>query len=154
MFKNLILAAITCSLICTVALAKKNKEIQVPDAVKKEFAAKFPKVKVVTWEMEDKKNFEAEFTSDGKKMSAEYDKAGKWLETEYKININDIPDNIKKDLEKDYSGFNVKYAEKAETYDKGIVFEVVIKSATEKYELVFSQDGKLLEKEMKGKNKK
>ena len=59
---------------------KKDKQITVPEVVKKAFSAKFVNAKKVEWGLEKEGEFEAEFKLNKSEMSAVFDKMGKLLE--------------------------------------------------------------------------
>jgi hypothetical protein len=69
--------------------------MDVPRAVKAEFAKAYPNVAKVKWEKEDGK-YEASFKQNGHKMSVLYSADGAVNETETTIGINELPAAAKK----------------------------------------------------------
>lgn len=125
------------------AIAQKVNPENVPESVKNSFKAKFPTAEKVKWEM-DYENFEAEFKLDKNEVSAEFDKDGNWLETETPIKPSAITTEVKDFLSKNFSGFEIKEAEKKETVNKGILYELEIKKGELEYDIVVSEKGQLI----------
>lgn len=127
----------------TFAFAQKVNSDNLPEPVKSAFKAKFADVKKAKWEM-DYENYEAEFKYKKDEMSAKFDKTGKWLETEYMVLPSDLPQAVKDYMNSNFAGFEIKEAEKVETADKGVLYELEIKKAEAKYEISISETGKLI----------
>ncbi|MBK7183171.1 MAG: PepSY-like domain-containing protein [Bacteroidetes bacterium] len=102
----------------------------------------------------DYENFEAEFKMNKNEYSAKFDKEGKWLETETSIKPSDISKAAKDYLNTNFSGFEVTEAEKVETADKGIMYELDIKKAEAKYEISISETGTLISRTDKNSSDK
>jgi hypothetical protein len=150
----------TSILICLVILvsglanAQKLKEAEVPEVVKKAFNEKFKNVKEVKWSKESPTEFEAEFEAGKQEQSANFDNTGKWLVTETEIKTAELPQAVHASIAKEFAGYKIEEAEKAETSDKGSFYEVELKNGKVKYEVQLSADGKVLKKEeMKEKKK-
>lgn len=141
-------------LVTGMAQAQKLKESEVPKAVKDSFAKSFPNIKGVEWSKESATEFEAEFKNEGKEQSANFDQAGKWLGTETEIKKSELPQAVQTAIAKEFAGFKIEEAEKAETPDKGMFYEVELKKGELNYEVQFSADGKVLTKEEKKEEKK
>jgi hypothetical protein len=130
-------------LIGTAAFAQKVNSDNVPEVVKTSFKTKFATAEKVQWEM-DYENYEAEFKMNKLEYEAKFDKEGKWLETESPIKPSDISQAAKDYLNSNFAGYEVTEAEKVETPDKGIMYELDIKKAEAKYEISISEGGKLI----------
>ncbi|MBL7888638.1 MAG: PepSY-like domain-containing protein [Bacteroidia bacterium] len=137
------LVFLSCLLLGTYSYAQKVNSDNLPEPVKTAFKAKFADVKKAKWEM-DYENYEAEFKYNKNEMSAKFDKTGKWLETEYMILPSDLPQAVKEYMNSNFAGFEIKEAEKVETADKGILYELDIKKGEAKYEISISETGKLI----------
>ena len=124
-----------------------QKTIDVPAAVMAAFNAKFPGINKVKWEMENEKEYEAEFKFNKQEMSANFDKEGNWLVTEIEIKINELPASVQATLKTDFTGFKIKKAYKLENADNGNRFEVEIEEGKESLEVLFTSDGKLISQE-------
>jgi hypothetical protein len=137
----------------TAAFAQKVNSENVPEVVKTSFKAKFASAQKVKWEM-DYENFEAEFKMNKNEYEAKFDKEGKWIETESAIKPSDISQAAKDYLNSNFSGFEVTEAEKVETADKGIIYELDIKKAEAKYEISISEAGALISRTDKNSDEK
>ena len=131
------------------AQAQKLKESEVPKTVKDAFVKRFPNTKGIEWSKESETEFEAEFENAGKEQSANFDGTGKWLVTETEIKKADLPQAVQAALTKEFAGYKVEEAEKVETENDGIQYEVALEKGESNYEVLFSLDGKVLKKEEK-----
>jgi len=139
--------------ISTASFAQKVNSDNVPEVVKTNFKTKFSTAEKVKWEM-DYENFEAEFKMNKNEYSAKFDKDGKWLETETPIKPSDISQAAKDYLNSNFAGYEIVEAEKVETADKGILYELEIKKAEAKYEISISESGKLISRTDKNSDEK
>ena len=114
--------------------------INVPAPVKAAFAKRFPKAQEPKWEMEDKKDYEADFKQDGNKWSACFAPDGAWLETEHAIKADALPEAVRKAIAAKYADHQLKEAEQAET-PKGTMYEVEFAKGEHEMEVVFAADG-------------
>ncbi len=120
-----------------------NAQKQVPDAVKKSFAAKFPDVKKVKWEKEDN-NWEAGFKKDKKEYSALFSESGQWLETEVEIPVHELPQAVKDAVYKRYPNVVITEAAIIEKADGKKVYEAEIKHNGKKADLILDEKGNFL----------
>jgi len=135
--------------------AQKLKESEVPEAVKNAFHQKFSGAKEVKWSKESAAEFEAEFEVGEQEQSATFDNTGKWTGTETEIKKSELPATVQATISKEFSGYKIDEAEKAESPDKDSFYEVELKNGKLKYEVQLSGDGKVIRKEeMKGKKEK
>ncbi|HLZ16573.1 MAG TPA: PepSY-like domain-containing protein [Cyclobacteriaceae bacterium] len=143
----------TTTLFCLIILAsgfangQKLRESEVPQAVRKAFAEKFKSVKEVKWSKEGTTEFEAEFDAGKQEKSANFDNTGKWLVTESEIKAAELPQPVQATITREFAGYKIEEAEKAESSDKGSFFEVALTSGKNKYEVQLSAEGKVLKKE-------
>ncbi|MBS1586048.1 MAG: PepSY-like domain-containing protein [Bacteroidetes bacterium] len=135
--KKLILVGLM--LITACAFAQKIDVSKVPATVKKSFDKAFPGVKTSKWEIE-KKDYEANFTQNGKKMSALFSADGKWLETETDINISALPATVTKYLAANYKAEKVKEAAMIEKADGSTNYEAEVKGQ----DLIFDKGGNFI----------
>jgi hypothetical protein len=139
--KNLVILAIAFAFISSSAFSQKNPS----EIVKKEFMKKYATAQSVKWDSEEKNEWEAEFTMDGKKMSASFDDSGKWLESETTITDKDLPSSVISVLNKDYQGYKKGHIEIFESPAmKG--FEIGLKKGDTSLEVVFDNNGKIIKK--------
>ncbi|HNW51603.1 MAG TPA: PepSY-like domain-containing protein [Prolixibacteraceae bacterium] len=133
------------SLLVVVSFAE-EKKVTVPEVVKKAFAAQYANATKVEWELEKEGEFEAEFKLSKTEMSVVFDAAGNLIETETEIEESELPQAIKATLAKDFAGYKIDDAVKAEA--KGVVtYEMEAKKEKKEFELVFDANGKLLKQE-------
>jgi len=131
----------------TLGHAQKLREADVPANVKQAFAQKFPNAKEVKWSKESANEFEAAFEDGAREQSANFDPAGQWLGTETEIKVSELPQPVQALINKDFAGFKIKEAEKAEAPGKDMFYEVELAKGKAKYEVQISADGKLIKKE-------
>lgn len=145
----------TC-LISGNALAQKLKENEVPAAVKDGFIKRFPDAADVSWSKENSKEFEAEFEINDVEQSVNFDDSGKWLVTETEIKKTDLPKAVLSALAKDFPGYEIEEAEKAESSTQGDFYEVELEKKEMSLEIQITAAGKVQKKEEKkekGKSK-
>ena len=113
-----------------------------PASVLEAFKKNFPGVTVKKWDKEDR-NYEANFTKDGKTMSATFDAKGVWMETETDISIKDLPAPVAAYVKEHYKDAAIKEAAMIKT-PKGEMYEAEVKGN----DLLFDMQGKFI-KEVK-----
>lgn len=150
--KNILVVFAIAMLGSVNAFAQKIADDIVPATVTKAFSAKFPKATAVSWEKETATEYEANFKTGKAETSAKFDKDGKWLETETEIEVAGLPAGITKTLAANYTGYKVKEAEKAETFDKGLLYELEITKGAETLEIRLLADGKVVSSKKEGKD--
>lgn len=126
------------------ACGQSDKDI--PASVKSGFSQKFSGATNIKWGKENNKEWEAEFKLGGKNYSANFDNAGTWVETEYRINVKEIPASVKIALEKESAGAKIKVSEVTETKD-GKSYEFVVGKGENETELVIDNAGNVISKE-------
>lgn len=119
----------------------------VPKNIKTSFEQKFPNAEEVKWDQENETEWEAEFTMHGKAYSANYSTDGSWMETEYEIEISDIPFAVMQTLDMEFIGFDIEEAEMYETAE-GMAYEFTLEKAEENIEVAISLDGTILKQEV------
>jgi len=119
---------------------------EVPEGVKSAFSQKFPDASNVKWDMENDNEWEAEFKLNGTEYSANFENSGVWTETEYKINLKDIPEAVKTSLDNESDGAKIEVSEVCETND-GKVYEFVLSKGDNEMELQINATGKIIKKE-------
>jgi hypothetical protein len=124
-------------LINAPVFAQKLDASKVPGAVKNAFVSHFPAIKAEKWEKE-KNNYEANFTSEGKKMAALFNSKGEWLETEKAIEKNELPAGVLAYVQKNYKGAIKETARIEKVND--VNYEVNVNST----DLIFDSKGNFL----------
>ncbi len=151
--KKLMIVVIAVTLL-TTAQAQKISADKVPSAVSAAFKTKFPKAEKVTWEMENPKEYEANFKVNSAEQSAVFDAVGNWMVTETEIKVAELPKAVSQTLSKKFSGYKIKEAEKVEKKGTGNCFEAEIEKEGKTLEVVLSPTGEVLDKKEKQKDKK
>lgn len=124
-----------------------------PAKVAESFQAKFPTAKSVKWEMENDKEWEAEFKMDGKEYSANFDLDGTWMETEWEIKKSELPEMVKATLKNDFTGFEIEEIEMCEKPNfRGYALE--LEKGEQKFDIVFDENGKVISKKEITENEK
>lgn len=124
---------------------------EVPADVKTAFSQKFPDASKVKWSMESETEWEAEFKMDGKEYSANFDTKGTWLETEYKVEMKDLPDAVKNTLKSEFEGYEIEEIEMVETAD-GKFYELEIEKDDKEMEILIDLNGKVIKKELENED--
>lgn len=126
----------------------------VPKVVQDAFLAKFPQAKHVQWEEEEDGEYEAEFKMGKQEMSANFKGDGSWLETETEIKKSKLPKAVKKAIAVQFRGFEIEEAEKVETPDLPLAYEIELKNKAKQTEIeaVFDVKGALLMQEKEKEN--
>jgi len=149
MKKKLILSIVAAMVCCTISYSQKLPESKVPAAVKAAMARKYPGVTKINWTTEEK-DFESEFTKDGKEMSAIFNPSGTWKETETAIALKELPQPVKQYIDQHFKGKKVKEAAMINKADGSVVYE----AEADNTDYVFEANGKLINKEKEGKKGK
>lgn len=126
---------------------KSEKQIVVPEIVKKAFDTKFANATEVEWGMEKPGEYEVEFELNSTDMSALFDTKGVLIETETEIKKSDLPNQALTLISTNYKEFKVSKIEKLVNKDGVVTFEATVKNKSKAFELVFDSNGKLLKKE-------
>jgi uncharacterized membrane protein YkoI len=142
--KNLIFVLSLIAFFSLNACGQTDKDV--PANVKTAFLQKFPNAIKVKWDNEEQHKWEAEFKMDGKEYSANFDTTGVWKETEFEINVKEIPAAVKTTLDKEFAGYKIKESEISET-PGGKVYEFELKKSGEDLEVVIDLNGKVISKD-------
>ena len=129
---------------CVVAIACAQK-LNVPEAVKSAFTAKFPDATDVKWEKENSKELEANFKLNNTNVSANFGLDGSWVETETTIAASELPVAISSAINKKYPGAVFTRTEKIEKPGGKVLYEANIKVNGKKKELELNADGSFAE---------
>ena len=138
---------------------KKIDRAAVPAAALAAVAKKYPGAKMVAFEEaeeEGKKLYEIGIESGTTKMDVELTADGKIENEETVITNAELPASVKAGLgSSKYKGWKVDKIEKVVKEEKtdNPLYELVVKSKSKKFEVVFDKDGKLTKEEDKGKEK-
>jgi uncharacterized lipoprotein NlpE involved in copper resistance len=137
--KKYFLLMITMLAITLSALA-----INVPKAVSDAFTKKFPGATNVKWDKENKNEYEAEFTLNGKSGSANFLTDGSWVETEMEINVSDLPAAASTSVKTKYPGATIIKVYKLDNAKGELTYEAELKTGNKKKEMVLKADGTIV----------
>lgn len=119
---------------------------KVPEKVLASFEQKFPGAKNVEWDMENDSEWEAEFIMDEVEYSSNFTNDGQWTETEFELNISELPEEVQLVIASNYSDYNIEAIESSETKE-GIVYEIALEKGEINVELTISKEGVIVKKE-------
>lgn len=118
--------------------------IDVPKAVTDAFAKKFPGATNVKWDKENKNEYEAEFTLNGKSASANFLTDGSWVETEMEINVSDLPVAAATSIKTKYPAAIIIKVYKIDNAKGDLAYEAEIKTGNKKKEMILKEDGTIV----------
>ncbi len=144
--KHLILVILGTLGVTFSLMAQKLSADKVPAAVMTAYSAKFPTAKGTEWELEAQGKYEAMFKLNDLNMSAIFYENGTWKETETEMKVADLPSAVTATLKRDYSTYSVTEASRIEMANGTKVYEAEIKKGGEKYDALFTPDGKFVSK--------
>jgi hypothetical protein len=137
--KYFVLLCVVFSMISLSAFSQKNP----PGDVIKAFTEKYATAQSIKWDSEEKNEWEADFTLDGKKMSAAFDNSGKWMESETSISEKDLPASVSATLDKEFKDYK-----KSEIviFDSPAAkgFEIGLKKGETSIEVIIDRNGKVI----------
>jgi hypothetical protein len=142
--KNTVLLMTTAFLISFTACGQSARDV--PAGIKATFTQKFSAASKVEWGRENDQEWEAEFILNGKECSATFDNTGAWMETEFAVNLKEIPAAVKTTLDKESAGFKIGESVIAENKD-GKVYEFLLTKDKKEFELLIDLNGKMIKKE-------
>ncbi|MEO8149836.1 MAG: PepSY-like domain-containing protein [Bacteroidia bacterium] len=119
----------------------KPASAQESEAYEKTFKEKFPTVTAPMWIRKANDTFEATFKLNGAFVSSVFTPDGKWLFTKMPVDTSKIPTVVMNGIAKKYPGSKITFAEKSETADKGIQYQVSLKTGTKKADALFDEEG-------------
>ncbi len=110
-------------------------------AVTSSFEKMFPTATKVTWEKEDKNEWESEFLLDGNKVEAKFAEDGTWVKTERDIQIADLPKAVADSIKMQYLDWEITEAEKNESTKHGIIYKADLKKGLMKKDVKYTENG-------------
>ncbi len=122
----------------------KPAQAQELETYEKAFKEKFPQVSTPMWIKKVDNSYEATFKLNGAFVSSVYTEDGKWLFNKAPIDTAQIPVTVKTTITKKYSDAKITFAEKLETADKGIQYQILFRSGAKKIEATFDYQGNFI----------
>jgi len=149
MFKSMKKTSTIIGMVVLVALIAACAS-KTPVAVTDAFNAMFPGATDTEWMQEEDNSWEAEFEMEGMEYSALFSADGGWLETEWEIDLEELPDTVLKVIELNYAGYEIEEAEWLESPDfKGFELEIIKGGETEiEMEVRITPNGKIVDEEV------
>ena len=150
--KKLAFLLVFCA-VTIFSFAQELKESELPDPVKTTFNEKHPEAEEAQWELS--KNmfggtvYKSTFKEDGLKKVATFDGTGRWFETMAELDKDDIPEEVKGAINKEFSGEEVIFVE-GERYDMASGFskyEITVNTKNSDYKVRVNKDLKVIKKE-------
>jgi hypothetical protein len=143
--KTLISLLVIFSFLSSITFAQKVTPDKVPGNVKQAFLKEFPKAINPVWKM-DNDNFQAIFTLNKVKHAAKFDKNGQWIDKEERINLANLSKEVTVSIAKNFAGYKIYEAEKAEINGKGMLYNVGLEKGEEFMEVHLSLKGDVMDK--------
>jgi hypothetical protein len=134
----------------TITFTAFGQKTDVPANVIKAFEQKVSNGKEIEWEYNSEdKLWEVEYEIGRDEFTSAFDENGIWVETEKEMRFSKLPEPVKATLKADYSEYKVEEVEFVESPD-GKFYEIevkLVKNGKElKFEILFSLDGKVIQK--------
>lgn len=156
--KHIIVFAVIISFISLTdafAQEKKISENEVPAPVLSAFHKSYPKAEIKGTNIEierGKKCYEIESLDGSVNRDILYTSTGKLIEIEETIPASGLPNGAAKSIEGKFPGGNIEKIEKT-TSGTAIIYELIVDSKTQKYEVTLNNDGKIIKSaKLKDKN--
>jgi uncharacterized protein YxeA len=143
--KTLISLIVMILILSSVSFAQKVTPDKVPAVVKQAFSKEYPKAIETSWRMYDN-NYQALFNLNGVKHAAKFDKNGQWIDKEERIDLSNLPKEVTASIAKNFAGYKAYEAEKVETPNKGLLYNVGLEKEKAFLEVHFSIKGEVLDK--------
>lgn len=144
--KAIILSAAVVITSITSCDAQYVSQSAIPSVVTNAFAKQFPKANDVDWEKKgDLYEVEFETGLTNREHEILMDAGGKLVYHKQDIDESELPQAVKESVVKEFAGFSVGEIEKIES-EGATTYEVEVKKSPEEWDVVFSADGKILEK--------
>ncbi|SDB38151.1 Putative beta-lactamase-inhibitor-like, PepSY-like [Flavobacteriaceae bacterium MAR_2010_188] len=123
----------------------KDESVQgTPKAVVENFKKMFPGENNADWEQDANGYWEARFNKDDEKYRADFNADGSWIETENSIKKENLSDQIKKVIERDYSEYEITEVEYVNHHSKGEFFDVEFKQEGKNKDVEFRENGEII----------
>ena len=118
----------------------------VPKVIEEAFQKKFPEVTTkVKWVSESNGSWEANFDQEDIEYRVDFDSDGNWVETEHDTTFELLPAEVRSAIEIKYKVSQIRDIEACESPTHGKYFDVELQQGTEKKDVMFSPEGKVLD---------
>jgi len=146
--KKLISLIVMILFLSSFSFAQKVTPDKIPANVKQAFMKEFPKAMETGWRL-DNGTYQALFNLNGVKHAAKFDKNGQWIDKEERINVADLPKEVTASIAKNFAGYKPYEAEKVDTPNKGMLYNVGLEKEKAFLEVHLSASGEVLDKVVK-----
>jgi len=126
-----------------ISFAQELRADEVPSVVLNTFKQKFPKAVDVEWELKNQL-YNVEFEIGRIDHEAWISNTGSIVKHKWDIEANALPKEVSGSISRNYKGFRIDDAEKIEAGEK-LLYKVELKTASREEDVVFDQNGKLVE---------
>ncbi|MER2998195.1 SdiA-regulated domain-containing protein [Pontibacter populi] len=120
---------------------------EVPEAVKIQFADRYPTIKQADWDIEDG-NFEVEFKVSGLERTAVFSPDGRLLSYTEEIDQRHLPNTILKQVQAQYANYKIDEAHRVQ-HNGNANYVVELEDNMQEIVLHFDASGKLMEQQEK-----
>jgi hypothetical protein len=118
----------------------------IPSNVKQKATELYPNATNVKWDVEGKGQYEASLTDNGIDMSLLFDDNANLLATETKMNVDQLPRNVRDYVAANYSGMDITEAAKI-VDSKGVTtYEAEVYDGKKHKDVLFDKNGNPLKK--------
>jgi hypothetical protein len=118
-----------------------------PGVVLEAFRKKYPEIIDPEWEVDSNGSWEASFKINDVKYRADFTTEGIWTETENNISFNDLPNDVREAFLLKYKSEAFRGAEAVDSAARGVFYEIEIFTGTSKIDVIFAEDGQILNPE-------
>ena len=129
---------------CLSIITSLSAQTKVPAAAMNAFKEKFPTATNVKWDKENKTEYEASFSLNGKKGSANFTDKGVWMETEKGIEKTAAPKAVLDAVKKAWPTATINQVYEIDTKDSKHYFEVEYTINGKKKEAKIAADGTMM----------
>jgi hypothetical protein len=129
-----------------ILFGQKITSDRVPAPVKASLKSKYPTAAKVNWQMANAGEYKASFMMKKMPRSAFFAPDGTWRQTEIMVKINELPQNIRRNVSKQFVGYKLRNAYKIEKREGASVYKVLILKGTKMMNVVYAVTGEMLSK--------
>ncbi len=116
-------------------------EIELPEAVKKNFEVRFPNASNIRWDGDSDTHYEVGFVMEGKEKIAVFLPDGTFKEIETEIKSNEIPKRVLKAIDKKFPLSTVTFALKIQRSNNSTVYELEVNTGLEEIDITLDPMG-------------
>jgi hypothetical protein len=127
---------------------------RVPVPVRQAWHSRFPGVTGVEWKLKSDHAYEAEFRWHGVDVAAKFASTGEWLESETTIRASALTAEVRSAIGRTFKGYRLVETQRVERVaDPRVLLEVHLENAREVVKVQFEENGALVSRSAKLKNR-